>query len=51
MVIQRGETCVDRTRLTGRLAILSGYESNLKPFVKARQSNVGYEINTLFTLT
>jgi 16S rRNA (cytosine1402-N4)-methyltransferase len=51
MVIQRGETCVDRTRLTGRLAILSGPEPNLKPFVKARRSNVGCEINALFTLT
>ncbi len=51
MVIQRGETCVDRTRLTGRLALLSGDESNLKPFIKARRSNVGCNINTLFTLT
>jgi len=51
MVIQRGETRADRTRLTGRLAIVSGPEPGLKPFVKAGRSNVGCNINSLFTLT
>ncbi len=31
----------DRTRLTGRLANLSGADSNLKPFVKVRRGIVG----------
>ena len=53
MIIQCGATRMDRTRLTGRLALsptCSPDESKSKPFVKADRGNVRLTLNALFTL-
>ena len=46
----RGKPCMDKTRLTGRLAFSSTSESNSKPFVKAAVGIVRVNLNALFTL-